>query len=200
LVLSLFSVKMRKIILFVCLYLLVLSSSAQQTVSCIIKTSLGDIRVELYPEKAPLTVANFLKYVDQNLYDGTNFYRVCTAENEKERKVKIQVIQGGDVQEAKQFAPVLMENTEQTKVRHLDGTLSMARDTPNSATSSFFICIGDQPELDFAGKRNPDGQGFAAFGRVNKGKQIVKKIQEQKDNAQYLITPVTIYSISRTEN
>ncbi len=199
-VLSLFSVKMRKIILFVCLYLLVLSSSAQQTVSCIIKTSLGDIRVELYPEKAPLTVANFLKYVDQNLYDGTNFYRVCTAENEKERKVKIQVIQGGDVPEVKQFAPVLMENTEQTKVRHLDGTLSMARDTPNSATSSFFICIGDQPELDFAGKRNPDGQGFAAFGRVNKGKQIVKKIQEQKDNAQYLITPVTIYSISRTEN
>jgi len=200
LVLSLFSVKMRKIILFVCLYLLVLSSSAQQTVSCIIKTSLGDIRVELYPEKAPLTVANFLKYVDQNLYDGTNFYRVCTAENEKERKVKIQVIQGGDVPEVKQFAPVLMENTEQTGVRHLDGTLSMARDTPNSATSSFFICIGDQPELDFAGKRNPDGQGFAAFGRVNKGKQIVKKIQEQKDNAQYLITPVTIYSISRTEN
>lgn len=191
---------MRTILLIACLHLLFLSSSAQQTVSCLIKTSLGDIRGELYPEKAPLTVANFLKYVDQNLYDGTNFYRVCTAENEKERKVRIQVIQGGDVPEAKQFAPVVMENTEQTKVRHLDGTLSMARDTPNSATSSFFICIGDQPELDFAGKRNPDGQGFAAFGRVTNGIQIVKKIQEQKDNGQYLITPVTIYSISRTEN
>jgi len=190
-------IPMRTIILFACLYLLALSSSAQQTVSCLIKTSLGDIRVELYPEKAPVTVANFLKYVDQNLYDGTNFYRVCTAENEKERKVKIQVIQGGDVPEAKQFAPVAMESTEQTGVRHLDGTLSMARDTPDSATSSFFICIGDQPELDFAGKRNPDGQGFAAFGRVTKGMQIVKAIQAGEEKGQYLVSPVTIESISR---
>lgn len=161
---------------------------------------MGDIWVELYPEKAPSTVANFLKYVDQNLYDGTNFYRVCTAENEKDRKIKIQVIQGGDVPEAKQFAPVLMESTEQTGIRHLDGTLSMARDTPNSATSSFFICIGDQPELDFAGKRNPDGQGFAAFGRVTKGMHIVKTIQAGEEKGQYLVSPVTIESIRRLTN
>jgi peptidyl-prolyl cis-trans isomerase A (cyclophilin A) len=155
--------------------------------------------VELYPEKAPITVANFLKYVDQKLYDGTNFFRVCTQENEKERTIKIEVIQGGDVPEVKQFEPIPIETTSQTGLRHGDGVLSMARDTPNSATSSFFICIGNQPELDFAGKRNPDGQGFAAFGKVTKGMKVVRKIQAQKEKDQYLLNPVTINSISRLE-
>ena len=88
-----------------------------------------------------------------------------------------------------------METTRQTGLKHLDGMLSMARDTPNSATSSFFICIGSQPELDFAGKRNPDGQGFAAFGKVTKGMDIVGKIQAQKEKDQYLISPVKIQAI-----
>ena len=158
---------------------------------------MGNIRVELYPEKAPVTVSNFLKYVDNRLYDETTFFRVCTPENEKERKIRIQVIQGGDVPESKVFEPIPMETTQQTGIRHLNGTLSMARDKPNSATSSFFICINDQPELDFAGKRNPDGQGFAAFGRVTKGMKVARKIQAQKDKDQYLIEPVKIYSISR---
>ncbi len=179
------------------LSLLFLNSQAQKTIPCLIKTSLGNIRVELYPEKAPVTVANFLKYVDNRLYDGTTFYRVCTPENEKDRKIKIQVIQGGDVPEGKAFEPIPMETTQQTNILHLNGTLSMARDKPNSATSSFFVCINDQPELDFAGKRNPDGQGFAAFGRVTKGMKVARKIQEQKDKDQYLIEPVKIYSISR---
>ena len=73
----------------------------------------------------------------------------------------------------------------------------MARDTPDSATSSFFICIGNQPELDFAGGRNPDGQGFAAFGKVTKGMRVVKKIQVQENKDQYLINPVKIISIKR---
>jgi peptidyl-prolyl cis-trans isomerase A (cyclophilin A) len=73
----------------------------------------------------------------------------------------------------------------------------MARDTPNSATCSFFICINDQPELDFAGKRNPDGQGFAAFGKVTKGMKIVREIQAQKEKDQHLINPVVIHSIRR---
>jgi peptidyl-prolyl cis-trans isomerase A (cyclophilin A) len=90
-----------------------------------------------------------------------------------------------------------METTQQTGIHHLDGTLSMARDTPNSATSSFSICVNDQPELDFAGKRNPDGQGFAAFGRVTKGMKVVRKIQEQRDKDQYLVNPVKIYTIKR---
>jgi peptidyl-prolyl cis-trans isomerase A (cyclophilin A) len=122
---------------------------------------------------------------------------VCTPGNEKERKIKIQVIQGGDVPEGKSFEPITIETTRQTGIRHLDGTLSMARDKPNSATSSFFICVNDQPELDFAGKRNPDGQGFAAFGKVTKGMKVVWKIQAQKDKDQYLVNPVKIISIRR---
>ncbi|HEX7584024.1 MAG TPA: peptidylprolyl isomerase [Prolixibacteraceae bacterium] len=186
---------MKKTILFVCLTLFFLNTFSQKTTSCLIKTSFGDIQIELYPEKAPITVANFLNYVDPQLYDGTNFYRVCTPENEKERKIKIEVIQGGEVPESKQFAPIQLETTRQTGVNHQNGTLSMARDAPNSATSSFFICIGNQPELDFAGKRNPDGQGFAAFGKVTQGMKVVHKIQEQKDQDQYLLNPVQIQSI-----
>lgn len=168
-----------------------------QTIECLIKTELGDIKAELYPDKAPATVNNFLKYVDGHLYDGSSFFRICTPENEKDRKIKIQVIQGGNVPEGKEFAPILIETTRRTGIHHLDGTLSMARDTPKSATSSFFICIGNQPELDYDGKRNPDGQGFAAFGRVTRGMNVVKKIQGQKDKGQYLITPVKIISIRR---
>lgn len=190
---------MKKILLFTFLNLLYLSSIAQKTIQCILKTSMGTIPVELYPEQAPHTVSNFLNYVDRKCYDGTNFYRVCTPENEKDRKIKIEVIQGGDVPEARLFAPVEMETTRQTGIRHRNGSLSMARDSPNSATSSFFICINDQPELDFAGKRNPDGQGFAAFGKVIKGMKVVRKIQAQKEKDQYLVRPVVIHSIFRAD-
>lgn len=188
---------MKKLLLLSCFILLVLISVAQKQPSCQIKTSLGTIQIELYPEQAPVTVANFLNYVDHQLYDGTNFYRVCTPENEKERKIKIQVIQGGDVSEASQFKPIPIETTQQTGLKHRNGTLSMARDKPNSATSSFFICIKNQPELDFAGKRNPDGQGFAAFGKVTHGMSVIRKIQAMKNTGQYLVNPVKIIYIRR---
>jgi len=158
---------------------------------------MGDIRIEVYPDKAPITVTNFLNYVDHQLYDGTNFFRVCTPENEQERKVKIEVIQGGEVPESKQFKSIVLETTRESGLKHQDGTLSMARDLPNSATASFFICINNQPELDYASKRNPDGLGFAAFGKVTRGMEVVRKIQSQKDRDQYLINPVMIYSIRR---
>ncbi|HEY3372013.1 MAG TPA: peptidylprolyl isomerase [Prolixibacteraceae bacterium] len=190
---------MKILCLLIGLNLLYLSAYSQKTEACVIKTSLGNIRIELYADKAPVTVANFLKYADHQLYDGTNFYRVCTPENEKERSIKIQVIQGGDVPEGKQFEPIVLETTRQSGISHHDGTLSMARDAPNSATSSFFICINDQPELNFAGKRNPDGQGFAAFGQVTEGMEVVKKIQALKEKGQYLIEPVLIYSIRRID-
>lgn len=190
---------MKTTILIGFLNLLFLSSFSQKEIACLIETSMGKIRIELYPEKAPVTVANFLNYVDAKLYNETTFYRVCTPENEKKRAIKIEVIQGGDVAENKQFDPVILETTKETGIPHLNGTLSMARDKPNSATSSFFICINDQPELDFAGKRNPDGQGFAAFGNVTKGMRVVRKIQAQKEKDQYLVNPVKIYSIRRVK-
>ena len=168
---------------------------SNQKTECLIETSLGTIVVELYPDKAPKTVANFLQYVTQDLYNDSSFFRVCTTENESERTIKIEVIQGGNVPEDELLAPIVIETTAQTNIKHQNGTLSMARSTPNSAQSSFFICINDQPELDFNGKRNPDGQGFAAFGKVVNGMDIVTKIQALENSKQALVHPVRIITI-----
>ena len=172
--------------------------TAQKKEVCIIKTTLGDITVELYFKKAPITVANFLKYVDAHLYDNTSFFRSVTLNNQPKDVVKIEVIQGGEVDSTKVFAPIPLERTSQTGLLHKNGAISMARGKPDSATSSFFICINDQPSLDFEGKRNKDGQGFAAFGKVTKGMNVVKKIQQIASiNSQNFKPPVLILSIKR---
>lgn len=171
----------------------------QNTIKCEIETSLGTILIELYPDKAPITVSNFLTYVNNGLYDNSSFFRVCTPENEADREIRIEVIQGGNVEETKSYPPIKIETTEQTGIKHFNGTISMARSEPDTATSQFFICIKDQPELDFRGKRNPDGQGFAAFGKVIEGMDIVLNIQKQKDEDQYLINPIVIKTINRVE-
>ena len=187
-----------KIIIVLALWITPLIGQTQeQKVECLIETSLGDIEIEVYPQKAPNTVANFLKYVDNQLYDGSSFFRVTTPANEAEREIRIEVIQGGDVPEDEMFDPIEMENTQMTGIKHKNGTVSMARMGPNTATSHFFICIGDQPELDFNGKRNPDGQGFAAFGKVTKGMEVVRSIQSGKEKGQYLIEPIIIHRIIR---
>ena len=172
--------------------------TAQKKEVCIIKTTLGDITVELYFKKAPITVANFLKYVDAHLYDNTSFFRSVTLNNQPKDVVKIEVIQGGEVDSTKVFAPIPLERTSQTGLLHKNGAISMARGKPDSATSSFFICINDQPSLDFEGKRNKDGQGFAAFGKVTKGMNVVKQIQQIASiNSQNIKPPVLILSIKR---
>lgn len=177
-----------------------INSSAQKIVTCLIKTSLGNITIELYPDKAPVTVANFLKYADAHLYDSSSFFRAVRLDNQPNNPVKIEVIQGGNVDSLKQFPPIPMETTSQTGLHHLDGTISMARSTPASATCSFFICINDQPSLDFGGNRNPDGQGFAAFGRVTSGMEVVRKIQQMyPGQGQYFTPPVTIITIERVQ-
>ncbi len=165
-------------------------------------TEAGDIFLELYSGKAPVTVNNFLSYVDKKLYDGTVFYRVVHLNNQPDKKVKIEVIQGGLYNDSlKRLAPIAQETTDKTGITHQDGTISMARGTPESAGSEFFICINKQPELDFGGRRNPDGQGFAAFGKVTKGMEIVRKIQSgetgEKEKMQTLIHPVKIISVNR---
>ncbi len=174
------------------------ASFAQQNIHCIIKTTLGNITIELYPQKAPVTVANFLRYVDAHLYDSTSFFRAVTLNNQPNNAVKIEVIQGGDVDSTKEFAPIPMESTNQTGIVHQNGTISMARSAPASATCSFFICINDQPSLDYGGKRNPDGQGFAAFGKVTEGMDVVKTIQQlYPGQGQYFKPVVKIISITR---
>ncbi len=188
---------MRSLTFFV-LLLALAPAYGQKKQTCVINTELGSITVDLYPRKAPLTVANFLKYVDGRLYDGSSFFRSVTLNNQPKDSVKIEVIQGGNVDSLKDFPPILLETTSQTGLLHRDGALSMARGAPHSATSSFFICINDQPSLDYGGKRNKDGQGFAAFGKVRKGMDVVRKIQQlHPDQGQYFQPPVRITSVVR---
>lgn len=164
-------------------------------------TELGVIEAELHAESAPATVANFMKYVDAGRYAGGVFHRTVklNPDNQPNNTVKIEVIQGGVNPEhaAKDWPALALERTRDTRLKHLDGTLSMARAGPDTATSDFFICLGDQPELDFGGKRNPDGQGFAAFGRVNKGLDVVRKIQTAPADGQKLSPPIRILKIER---
>jgi peptidyl-prolyl cis-trans isomerase A (cyclophilin A) len=178
------------------------SSDKPAAVRVSIQTEKGDIEVELNSTQAPTTVTNFLRYVDGKYYDGGRFHRTVTRDNQPDNKVKIEVIQAGidPDKTKKEFAPIKLERTRDTKLSHKDGTISMARDGPDTATSDFFICIGDQPELDFGGKRNPDGQGFAAFGRVTKGMEVVKKIQAAPADGQTLSPPIKILRITCDKN
>ena len=184
-------------LLFVIIFLVSFLNLNGQNIKIEIKTELGSIIAELYPDKAPITCANFIKYIDQNKLEGANFYSVVRMNNQPNNDIKIEVIQGGlgfDV-EGSPFPPIRHETTKETGVLHKDGILSMARAEPGTASSEFFICIGDQPELDYGGNRNPDGQGFAAFGKIVEGMDIVREIQNMPDEGQLLLEPVGIYLI-----
>ena len=173
-------------------------AGAQAYPRVVIRTELGPIEVEIDSIHAPATAANFLRYVDLGFYRFARFHRTVRTDNQPDSKVKIAVIQGGlDSTRVKDFPPIPLERTSKTHLRHRDGTISMARDGPDTATSDFFICIGDQPELDYGGRRNPDGQGFAAFGRVMLGMDLVRKIQAAPAKGQTLTPPVRILAIER---
>ena len=180
---------------------MIVLSTSEGIVRVLIKTAFGDIKAELYGNKAPITVTNFLRYVDEGLFDGTTFFRVVSMENQSNSPVKIEVVQGGTMFKGgaypSKYPPIEHETTEKTGIKHLDGVLSMARMKPGTATSSFFICIGDQPELDYQGKRNPDRQGFAAFGKVIEGMDVVRMIQVEPYEGQRLTPPIEITSIKR---
>ena len=175
------------------------SLPAQHPIRITIATSAGPIEAELDSAHAPITVTNFLRYMDAHLLDGGAFFRAVTLNNQPANTVRIEVIQSrpDTAHRGKEFPPIPLERTSTSGLKHHDGTLSMARAGPNTATNQFFITIGEQPELDFGGKRNPDGQGFAAFGRVTKGMDVVHRIQSGAVNAQLLVTPVTIITVSR---
>jgi peptidyl-prolyl cis-trans isomerase A (cyclophilin A) len=172
-----------------------------------VQTELGDIVIEVDTTRAPVTAANFLAYVDGGHYDGGTFHRTVRLDNQPESTIKIEVIQAGvnpDKSKAG-FAPIALERTNVTGLRHKDGVVSMARGAPDSANSGWFICINDQPSLDFGGMRNPDGQGFAAFGRVVSGMDVVRRIQAAPSSsnrttnteAQKLTPPIRIVKAAR---
>ncbi len=176
-------------------------------VRVLVETELGDIVVEVDQARAPITAANFLRYVDAGHYNGGTWHRTVKMDNQPESAIKIEVIQAGvNPEHAKSgFPSITLERTNLTGLTHKDGVISMARGAPDSATSGWFICINDQPSLDFGGKRNPDGQGFAAFGRVVSGMDVVRKIQNAPSStnrttnteAQRLTPPIKILKVAR---
>lgn len=165
-----------------------------------IQTKLGDIEIELYPTKAPKTVAAILSYIDSGFYKDCNFYRVLNDNNQPSDAPKASVIQGGlwRTKKNRDHLPgIPHESTQQTGILHKDGTVSLARLEPGTGTTEFFICIGDQPGFDSGGANNPDGQGYAAFGKVVKGMDIVNRIYNRPESDQYFDPPVPIYNIVR---
>ena len=155
------------------------AASAESNPNVIFETELGAIEVELFVDQAPASTGSVLKLVDQGLYNGEGFYRVVRPNNDNGNPV-ISVIQGGvlDPLVAQTVELVEHETTDQTGLKHLDGVVSLARTGGSGSGATFFICIGDQPSLDFGGARNADGQGFAAFGRVTSGMDVVRSINQ----------------------
>lgn len=138
-----------------------------------VKSGMGQIVLKLYPDKAPITVANFLRYVDTKRYDGSTFYRASKAPTD----ASIGLVQGGLQNDpAKILKPIAHESTLKTGLKHKDGTVSLARRAQGSATSDFFICVGDSSYLDADPNAPGDNAGFAAFGQVVEGMDVVKKI------------------------
>lgn len=163
-------------------FIFVAFSANAETIKVKLETTMGDIHIDLYADKAPITVANFLRYIDGGHFNGGAFYRVVRMDNQAQNNIKIEVIQGGMSGDSDigMFEPITLERTNITGIKHEDGTISMARGGPDTASSEFFICVNLQPSLDFGGMRNPDGQGFAAFGKVTKGMDVVRAIQNVK--------------------
>ena len=176
------------------------------TVRVTMSTSEGDIDIDLYLDKAPITAGNFLKLVDNGDMNGGSFYRVVTYENDN-GSPKIEVIQGGLGAAGEGFDTIDHESTNQTGILHTDGVISMARGAVGTASTEFFICIGDQPGLDHGQPRNADNQGFAAFGKVVSGMDVVRRINAMSADAasdseytqgQILAEPVAIERVSRS--
>ncbi len=184
---------MKRLIVFLSIVILLISCK-QNNPTIVIETELGNITIELFEKQAPVTTNNFIKYIDEKRYIGTTFYRVVTPKNQPLSKIKIEVIQGGLYEDnhPQALPPIVHESTKETGILHKDGVISMARYEPGTATFEFFICVGDQPSLDFGGGRNSDNHGFAAFGKVIDGMDVVRKIHKQTDSAQYLVPRIPI--------
>ena len=166
-----------------------------------IQTKSGDIEIELYADKAPLTVKAFLSYVDSGFYRDAFFYRVLNDNNQPSDAFKANFIQGGIWKNSRRRSESLKgiphETTRQTNIQHKDGIISLARTEPGTATTEFFICVGDQPGFDYGGDNNPDKQGYAAFGKVIRGMDIVMKVYNEPEFDQVFDPLVPIFNIKR---
>jgi peptidyl-prolyl cis-trans isomerase A (cyclophilin A) len=177
------------------------SAGNNGTPHVIIRTEAGDIEIEVYPKQAPKTAGAFLSYIDSGFYKNGSFYRVLNDDNQVTGAGASRLIQGGiwktNHAKAVGVPGVPHEPTSVTHILHTDGTVSLARSEPGSGTTEFFICVGDQPGFDFGGENNPDGQGYAAFGRVVKGMDVVRTIYARPENNQSFTPSVHINTIVR---
>ena len=176
-------------------------SSNPDTPHILIQTQAGDIEVELYPKQAPKTAGAFLSYIDSGFYKNGSFYRVLNEDNQVTGAAISKLIQGGiwktNHAKAAGLPGVPHETTQQTHILHKNGTISLARSEPGSATTEFFICVGDQPGFDFGGENNPDGQGYAAFGKVIRGMDVVSTLYARPENNQSFTPSIPIFNIVR---
>lgn len=157
-------------------------AGAQAEIMVVLETELGDIAIEVYEEQAPISSGSFLDHVDGGYFEGGGFWRTVTTENDNGSPI-IEVIQGGVIGEVTDLPTVEHEPTNDSGILHEDGIVSLGRSDPGTASgASFFICIGDQPALDFGATRNPDELGFAAFGRVVNGMDVVRAIHRREAN------------------
>ncbi len=167
------------------------ATRAAAPVDVAIQTSIGTIVVRLDRAHAPGTTANFLHYVDLGAYNGTTFYRTVSRGTSK-----IEVIQGGLNPQGPNpmIRQIPLEPTSKTRLHNTDGAISMARTSdPNSGTTEFFICLGDNRYLDAGG---PTGPGYAAFGKVVRGADVVRKIQRSPANGELLAPPIRIVKMT----
>lgn len=166
-----------------------------------IYTHFGDIIVELYPEKAPVTVHAFLSYVDAGYYTNSSFYRVLKKEDQPSNAFKSELIQGGlwqtDFKKFDSIPGIEHESTKKTGILHKDGVISLARADTGTASTEFFICLGNQPVYDYGGIASSDEQGFAAFGKVISGMSVVRKIHQEPDIKTSFMDPIEILYIER---
>jgi peptidyl-prolyl cis-trans isomerase A (cyclophilin A) len=171
------------------------------TVRVSLQTSDGPILLELAKERAPITTANFLRYVDQKRLDGTAFYRAAKVGE------GYGLIQGGARNDPKRaLPPIAHEPTTRTGLSHVDGAISMARAAPGTASADFFITIGAIPSMDADPSQPGDNLGFAVFGRVVEGMDVVHRILDAPTSptegegamkGQILATPVRILAARR---
>lgn len=149
----------------------------------VFETTSGSMEITVYPDKAPISAGDFLRHVDGGYYNGEGFYRVVRADNDP-RQMGMSLIQGGRLDQEMVFDPITHELTTETGISNRDGAVAIARLQPGTGSAAyFFINIGNNDFLDTGGSRNPDGQGYATFGRVTKGLDVAKDIQSMATSA-----------------
>ena len=188
------------IVLLLFTFVLGCNQTKNENPHVLITTNLGEIEIEVFSSKAPISSAAFLSFVDSGFYTKSSFYRVIMQEG-LSTATNTGLIQGGIWQTNDKKHPILQgiihESTLTSGLSHVSGTVSLARTKPGTATSEFFICIGDQTQFNYGNKNGDDSVGFAAFGSVIKGMSIVRKIQEQRRHNQDFDEKIIIDKIER---